>query len=107
MIDKFKVIGMWAVTMLAGNLLALGLGYGGMFIADKFDLYVRGIGPNTAGTPLSAHIAWGLVGFLALFNLLMGAVLVLLLFWLVGSVVGLLVRLVQHIYLRLAQTTGV
>ncbi|MEO5953454.1 MAG: hypothetical protein ABIQ44_13395 [Chloroflexia bacterium] len=97
--DNFKALAVWAICTAAVNALAVLFAFLGAWISDAFHLTMRGL-PGTGPQPLADQFFLGLAGFLALFNVLMGAVLVLLLVWLVGSAIVLLVTNLRNIYFK-------
>ena len=103
--DIIKAIGLWTGFVIVGNLMAAAFVWLAAAISDALQVTVPGL-PGQAPAPLSEHLFLGLAGFLALFNVLMAAVLLLLLMWLVGSLVGLLINTVRHLYFKSGQTTG-
>jgi hypothetical protein len=104
--DNFKAIGIWAVCLVAVNILAVVLVYLSALISDTFHLTMPGL-PSTGPQPLSEQFFLGLAGFLALFNVFMMSILILLLLWLVGSVVVLLVSALRNTYFKQKPTKRV
>ena len=85
--DLIKATVVWAIFLVAGNLLIVGLTFAGAAIADAFHITIPPVPGQDGPTMLSQHLMWGEAGVIALFNVFMGVVLLLLLLWLVGSLV--------------------
>jgi hypothetical protein len=85
--DMIKALGIWAIFLVAGNLLIVGFTFAAAAIADAFHMTIPVVPGQDGPTMLSQHLMWGEMGVIALFNVFMGVVLLLLLMWLVGSLV--------------------
>jgi hypothetical protein len=98
--DLVKAMVVWAVCLVAGNLLIVGLTFLFAAIADAFHITIPTVPGQPGPTMLSQHLMWGEAGVIALFNVFMGVVLLLLLMWLVGSLVVLGIETALRQYAR-------
>ena len=102
--DPIKALGLWAGFLALGNLVILALVFLVQALAPLLSGYVEV--PFGAPKPLSEHLQLGLVGLAALFDVLMGAVLVILLVWLVVTAIALAIQALLRVFARQQQVTG-